>query len=261
LNNIANDPVIEMSVEDRKLIVEKVQKQLIDAGYAEYLVDYAPDGIRLTHSGYRFANSKLRPTMVKWKAKVRMRTENEISKPILKKARAHNKLHRMHAARIPVGSLECSACNKVRVEAAFPISNDFQCNFCKRWDRTRNHPEKYLDLSRKDAMKMMKGICHYCHDAPPAGGNGIDRVDSNGYYTRGNCVSCCDVCNYMKSDLTSTAFFDKISKIYLVHLANDESANSNPTTDSSSSSVRFELTQESSDATSEDSEHDKPGKK
>lgn len=48
--------------------------------------------------------------------------------------------------------------------------------------------------------------------------NGIDRVDPTLGYNIQNCVTCCSVCNYMKTDLTLAEFFKKIELIFKKHL-------------------------------------------
>jgi hypothetical protein len=47
--------------------------------------------------------------------------------------------------------------------------------------------------------------------------NGIDRVDNTKGYYRGNCVSCCEMCNRMKLDYSAEIFLKQLLKI-LEHL-------------------------------------------
>lgn len=49
---------------------------------------------------------------------------------------------------------------------------------------------------------------------------GIDRTDNSTGYILENCIPCCDICNYMKNDLSKDKFIYKISKIYKKHLTN-----------------------------------------
>lgn len=44
--------------------------------------------------------------------------------------------------------------------------------------------------------------------------NGLDRIDSSLGYTEENIVSCCETCNFMKSDLTYGEFMNHIEKLY-----------------------------------------------
>lgn len=43
--------------------------------------------------------------------------------------------------------------------------------------------------------------------------NGIDRIDPNIGYIKENCVTCCAICNKMKSSLSYKEFIDHIKKI------------------------------------------------
>ena len=45
--------------------------------------------------------------------------------------------------------------------------------------------------------------------------SGIDRIDSNLGYLENNVVPCCKFCNFMKLNLTTEDFLNRIAKIYL----------------------------------------------
>ena len=61
--------------------------------------------------------------------------------------------------------------------------------------------------------------CHYCGIVQEKGFNGLDRTDSTVGYVTGNCVSCCEMCNYMKKCMSPDVFvkmtqhIDSYSKI------------------------------------------------
>jgi 5-methylcytosine-specific restriction endonuclease McrA len=73
-------------------------------------------------------------------------------------------------------------------------------------------------LTRDDVNKIIKQNCFYCGIQPSnvkkiknTLGNGlsysgIDRIDSSKNYTILNCVPCCKVCNYAKSDMSIQDF-------------------------------------------------------
>lgn len=64
-------------------------------------------------------------------------------------------------------------------------------------------------------LKLISNNCHYCNDSTcEETGAGLDRIDNNIGYVTKNCVSCCKMCNSMKSNFTFGQFFDKIKKIY-----------------------------------------------
>lgn len=56
--------------------------------------------------------------------------------------------------------------------------------------------------------------CYYCGDKTQ---NGIDRVDNSIGYELYNCVPCCETCNGMKSNTSTSDFFSQIEKIYNKH--------------------------------------------
>jgi len=43
--------------------------------------------------------------------------------------------------------------------------------------------------------------------------NGIDRIDSQLGYNKENCLSCCEICNKAKRDLSLTEFVKWIDRI------------------------------------------------
>jgi len=94
---------------------------------------------------------------------------------------------------------------------------------------------KEWKLSLEEYKQLIHGDCFYCGVKPSTDNmwnnpknkrksdpgliaiNGIDRIDASKGYVFDNCVSCCSSCNAMKSDLSQTTFFEKISKIYQKH--------------------------------------------
>ena len=91
---------------------------------------------------------------------------------------------------------------------------------------------KPWDLNLEQFSELIRGNCYYCGDIPRENNmwtnsrkkmidleedysfNGIDRQDSNLGYNIENCVSCCWMCNQMKSVLPVPSFLSQISKIY-----------------------------------------------
>lgn len=94
-----------------------------------------------------------------------------------------------------------------------------------------------FNISFEEFRKIVDSKCHYCGLDPYekhyaysrrrysqgidkdiyAVFNGLDRIDSSkGYYSE-NIVSCCFMCNRMKSDFSSKDFLSKIKEIYLNH--------------------------------------------
>lgn len=80
-----------------------------------------------------------------------------------------------------------------------------------------------FSLTETDADALFRGSCVYCGAHPSntqkirSGDtyiyNGIDRKDSNRGYTSDNCVTCCSMCNRMKSDFSETDFIQRCQLI------------------------------------------------
>lgn len=87
---------------------------------------------------------------------------------------------------------------------------------------------KTFSLTREEFYQLSQYNCYYCGTPPqlmsqrklrnnklkPHPFNGIDRIDNNKGYTIGNCLTCCSLCNRMKSNTTVADFIQKINMIY-----------------------------------------------
>lgn len=80
-----------------------------------------------------------------------------------------------------------------------------------------------FELSKEEALDFFNGLCYYCKAEPTNIGrnrhnefryNGIDRLDNNIGYIKENCVSCCKICNRMKSNHTMESFKNHIKTLY-----------------------------------------------
>jgi hypothetical protein len=85
-----------------------------------------------------------------------------------------------------------------------------------------------FELDQTQFRTMTKKNCFYCGDEPktlfkpkaPHGGylsNGVDRKDNNIGYTTENSVTCCRVCNQMKSDRSYDGFIARCERIIRGH--------------------------------------------
>ena len=66
-----------------------------------------------------------------------------------------------------------------------------------------------LGITFDEFMKLANEPCHYCGGE----GYGIDRLDNTIGYLKGNIVSCCSMCNYMKQKYTEEDFIKQCIKI------------------------------------------------
>lgn len=86
---------------------------------------------------------------------------------------------------------------------------------CKRKGKQyeRNATRKGRALLENIESLMMRD-CVYCGEPAAEGNpNGVDRVDNDGDYVRGNCVPACTLCNFMKGKLDVATFLAQVSKI------------------------------------------------
>ena len=80
-----------------------------------------------------------------------------------------------------------------------------------------NSKQLEFKLTKGDFMEMVVNECYYCGIIQDKGFNGIDRLDSSEGYNMSNCVSCCQMCNYMKGSLGPTIFMNRVEHI-MTHL-------------------------------------------
>lgn len=85
-----------------------------------------------------------------------------------------------------------------------------------------------FELEAQEFRALVSSPCHYCGETPAPrsrvirGTNprvvgflahGVDRVNSTLGYSLSNCVTCCQTCNSMKSNLDVDAWLDQVKKI------------------------------------------------
>ena len=104
--------------------------------------------------------------------------------------------------------------------------------------RDANKKNLKFELSFEDFEEIVKQKCYYCAEIQEKGFNGIDKINCGGNYVKENCVSCCEMCNYMKGTLTYEIFLNRIEhiltyqgyingKLYPEYFANHISTNYN----------------------------------
>lgn len=110
----------------------------------------------------------------------------------------------------------CWAKNIKKNEIDYKIENYDINKFSKL---LKNYKENYSNgLSFNEFVSLSQMNCHYCSSGPinKKGDllwNGVDRIDSNLDHTLSNCVPCCKICNFAKSNLNINDFYNHINKI------------------------------------------------
>jgi hypothetical protein len=92
-----------------------------------------------------------------------------------------------------------------------------------------------FDLTRNEFLALTSADCHYCGQPPyqimnrakyigKGNGayvyNGIDRKDSTLGYTVDNCVPCCRMCNFAKSDMSYADFIVWLDNLVIYRTRN-----------------------------------------
>lgn len=76
--------------------------------------------------------------------------------------------------------------------------------------RAKKGNKEFL-LTEEECKPFFETNCFYCNDLIK--GLGIDRIDNEKGYIKGNIVPCCSQCNFMKYTYSQEQFFNKIKKI------------------------------------------------
>ncbi len=131
----------------------------------------------------------------------------------------------------------CGCFQKERVSKNFGESN-FNITYNNYKSRAKKY-ERPFKLTKKEFKSFVEGNCHYCGAKPNNITNhpecighykysGIDRVNNKKGYTIDNCVSCCKVCNRMKSSMGYDDFINhaklisKLSNLFYAENAMDK---------------------------------------
>ncbi len=70
-----------------------------------------------------------------------------------------------------------------------------------------------FSLITNEASELFQQPCAYCGTFDAEMQNGIDRVDNERPYEKGNTVSCCTQCNMMKRDRSENVFLEHVARI------------------------------------------------
>lgn len=97
--------------------------------------------------------------------------------------------------------------NKIVRQRNLKYSQTLKARFYKyKFDAKKR--KLVFELTLDEFSNITNKECYYC-DSFSTNKNftGVDRVNSKNGYIINNCVPCCDVCNYMKSDLEFETLF------------------------------------------------------
>lgn len=81
------------------------------------------------------------------------------------------------------------------------------------YKRTADSKNLDFELTIEVFESIVKSVCYYCSSLQERGFNGIDRLNHTKGYVLENCVSCCQMCNYMKNTLSIDVFLRRIEHI------------------------------------------------
>jgi len=147
-----------------------------------------------------------------------------------------NKNHITSGASIRSGRSKSCGCNRFNPhnkleDREYAIKKYlYNSNIVKRSKKLK----RYYDISLDEYIKMIEQPCYYCGNLHSNYANdrfntklnnkktsdvvvyynGIDRIDSNKWYTKDNVVTCCKYCNMAKSTMTQKEFKDWIERVY-----------------------------------------------
>ena len=103
-----------------------------------------------------------------------------------------------------------SARNKT--ESAKLVKREYEMSHRGRFTRYKADAKRYnrvFELDFELFENIISNKCYYCGED----GYGIDRIDSDKGYSVDNCVSCCTLCNSIKSNHNIDIWIEQIHKI------------------------------------------------
>jgi hypothetical protein len=104
-----------------------------------------------------------------------------------------------------------------------PLKAAAVSDLMKSYKRGADRRSIRFELDEEQFASLILGKCFYCgtelSNLWKSGNrtfryNGVDRRDSKQSYSVENCVSCCRVCNRMKSDMTPEAFLQHVNRVH-----------------------------------------------
>lgn len=126
------------------------------------------------------------------------------------------------------GSTKSCGCLKIEMYLNKGKETSFK-NVLSNYKRNAKLRGYNFDLTVDQFKELTKQNCYYCNQEPIQKRkttkyqvdyiyNGIDRKDNTVGYNIDNCVTCCQICNTAKSDLTLDQFYSWIKRLKNVNI-------------------------------------------
>ena len=168
----------------------------------------------LSYSHSRLAPGKRKSTQAVWNVRCDCGTEKKVVGNYIT------------AGKTPTRSCGCMMREGLKADKRKPLHHAEYTKLYWHYKQAAKARSIKFSLSRDEFIAFTKQDCVYCGskpsnawkseypDRPDLMYNGIDRIDSSQGYFKANAVACCKKCNYAKSDLDLTDFYNHIDKIH-----------------------------------------------
>ena len=87
----------------------------------------------------------------------------------------------------------------------------------KIYQRSARLKKLEFTYSEEEFKELVSKPCYYCGIMEEKGFIGIDRMNQMAGYIHTNCVSCCEMCNWLKGSLDSATFIKRTKHVLSVH--------------------------------------------
>jgi hypothetical protein len=111
----------------------------------------------------------------------------------------------------------CRVCKTLKPHSEFKLNRT--CILCSqsitirlgKYKRDARRRGLQWSLCDEFATRLFQMPCYYCNKTDEL--NGIDRLDNTYGYINGNCVSCCETCNFGKGTKSEQEFLEMCLKV------------------------------------------------
>jgi len=96
--------------------------------------------------------------------------------------------------------------NPEKVQAFNKVRNENIDYHYSNYKKSAFTKQLVFEIDKETFITLVTSSCHYCGIVQEKGFNGLDRLDSAKGYVMENCVSSCEMCNYMKKCMSPDVF-------------------------------------------------------